>query len=422
LSRLKVLIVAEVLDEHEIGEAVMTFKLVREICRLADVTVLALECNKGPPLAQQLPDAEVITWREPPIYRKHERLAAMLKTSTLFLAGRVEQWIRNALRDGRRWDIAHQLSPSAPRYYTALRKFDIPYIVGPVGGALETPAAFREESSSEAWFTKLRFIDQLRFRYDPWLRAGYSRAAMVVGVAPYVKDVLAAVPLKKFRAFLGIGVDSVSNERREPRAEGPVRLLHIGRGVRTKGLRDVVRAMTLLRHKDVTLTSIGQGPETDFCRQLAVQLGVADRCAFLGQLPHAKIDEHVASSDVFVFPSFRESMGIVLFETMSRGLPVITVRKGGPDWIVGEDCGLKIDVTDPETMPKDLAAAIARLVDDPALRMRLGETAKERLRAEQVWPVKARVMCGLYAEALAAAAPQAASIALAASDPTSPAA
>lgn len=403
MSRLKVLIVAEVLDDHEIGEAVMAIKLVREICELADVTVLALECNKGPPLARQLPRAEVVTWREPPVYRKHERLAAMLKTSTLFLVGQVEKWIRAQLAAGRTWDIAHQLTPSAPRYYTALRKFDLPYIVGPVGGALETPEAFKRESSSEAWFTKLRFIDQLRFKYDPWLRAGYSRAEMVIGVAPYVRDVLRAVPLKNFKAFLGIGVDNVADVSREARTTGPVRLLHIGRGVRTKGLRDVVRAMALLRHKDVTLTSIGQGVETDFCKQLAVDIGVADRVSFLGQLPHPRIAEQVAASDVFVFPSFRESMGIVLFEAMSSGLPIITVRKGGPDWIVSEDCGLKIDVTDPVTMPRDLAAAITRLVDDPDLRRRLGEAAKHKLRTEQVWSVKARGICALYEEALAGA-------------------
>lgn len=400
MSRLKVLIVGEVFDEHEIGEAVMTFKLVRELCELADVTVLALECIKGPPLAQQLPRAEVITWREPPIYRKHERLAAMLKVSTLYLVGQVERWIREALAAGRTWDIAHQLSPSAPRYYTALRKFDIPYVIGPVGGALETPQAFKHESASEAWFTKLRFVDQLRFKYDPWLRAGYSRAAMVLGVAPYVRDVLRAVPMQRFESFLGIGVDGVSDVAREVRPTGPIRLLHIGRGVRTKGLRDVVRAMALLERKDIFLTSIGHGAETEFCKKLATELGVAGQISFRGQLPHREIAEQVAASDIFVFPSFRESMGIVLFETMSAGLPIITARKGGPDWIVSEDCGIKIDVTDPQTMPRDLAAAIARLADDPALRQRLGAAGKEWLRTEQMWPVKARVMCDRYYEAL----------------------
>jgi glycosyltransferase involved in cell wall biosynthesis len=421
MDKLKVLIVAELLDAYEIGESVMTIKLVKELCDLVDVTVLALECIKGPPLAQQLPRAEVVTWREPALFRKHQRLAAMLKTSTLFLSGKVEHWIKQSLASGRTWDIAHQLSPSAPRYYTALRKFDLPYVVGPVGGALETPEAFKGESSSEAWFTKLRFVDQLRFKYDPWLRSGYSKAEMVIGVAPYVREVLRSVPIKSFRSFLGIGVDGVAPARPQTSTAGPVRLLHIGRGVRTKGLRDIVRAMTYLKDKNVALTSIGQGSEIDFCKKLAVELGVADRISFLGQLPHAKIEEQVAASDIFVFPSFRESMGIVLFETMSCGLPVVTVRMGGPDWIVDEECGIKIDVTDPLTMPKDLAAAISRLVDDPQLRAKMGDAAREKLRSEHVWPVKARRMCEYYMEALASSKRLPAAMSSATSEPHSPA-
>ncbi len=400
--RLKVLLVAELLNDRDVGETKRAFKLVQALCELADVTVLALETRKGPPLAQQLPQVEVVTWKEPPLILRHERVAAMLKLGTLFLNTKASRWISNALAGGRRWDIAHQLTPGAPRYYTVLRRFDIPYVLGPVGGALETPATFRAESASEAWYTKLRNVDQFRFRHDPWLRAGYMRARMVFGVAPYMQEVMQAVPFRKFRPFLGIGIDADAlTSKPHPREPGPVRLLHIGRGVRTKGLRDLVRAMALLKDCDITLTSIGRGDEIEVCRKLAIELGVADRVAFLGHLPHARIAEQVAISDIFVFPSFRESMGIVLFEAMSVGLPVITVRAGGPGWIVDDSCGIRIEVTDPQTMPKDLADAIRRLAGDSVLRARMGEAARAKLLSEQIWPAKARQMIGYYEEALA---------------------
>lgn len=399
MTRKKVLIIGQLLDGHEVGESMTAFKMLRELAKLVDLTVLAMECNKGPPLREQLTNAEVVTWREPAILRKHERLGAMLKLNTVFIGRRARAWIKDALRAGRKWDLAHQLLPRAPRYSSVLRDFPMPYLVGPIGGGLPTPAAFSGETEGEAWFTKLRLLDPLRFRFDPWLRASYSRAEVVIGVAPYVEEMLRDVSIKRFTSMLGIGVDDVVAEPPQ-RPAGTLKLLHVGRAVRTKGLRDVVRAMGYLKDRDITLTSVGDGEEIPICRQIAAELGVTDRITFMGKLPRASIERCYETSDVLVFPSFRESMGGVLFEAMRWALPVITVRAGGPGFIVSDDCGLKVDVTDPVTMPKDLAAAIVRLDDDPALRQQLGAGARQKLIAEQVWPVKAQQMFTLYNEVL----------------------
>lgn len=400
MSKIKVLVIGQLLDGHEVGESMTAFKMLRELAKMVDLTVLAMECNKGPPLREQLTNAEVVTWREPAWMRKHERLGAMLKMNTLFLGRKARAWIRAALESGRRWDLAHQLLPRAPRYSTVLRKFPMPYLIGPVGGALPNPAGFEDEMTSEAWFTRLRALDPLRFRYDPWLRASYSQAEIVLGVAPYIRETLRDVPIKRFDSALGIGVDDVVANPPRRDTTGTLRLLHVGRAVRSKGLRDAVRAMSHLKDLDVTLTSVGDGDELPHCKQLAAELGVADRITFLGKLPRAAIEKQYENSDLFLFPSFRESMGGVLFEAMRWALPVITVRAGGPDWIVSDDCGLKVDVTDPETLAKDLAAAVRTLHADPALRQKLGEGARAKLQAEQVWPVKAQKMYGVYTRLL----------------------
>jgi len=277
-----------------------------------------------------------------------------------------------------------------------LRNFRIPYLIGPVGGALPTPPAFASDADSDAWYTRLRILDPLRFRFDPWLRASYSKAEMVIGVAPYIRETLKDIPIRRFTSALGIGVDDVVPNPPERNSGGTLRLLHVGRAVRSKGLRDAVRAMSYLKDLDVTLTCVGDGDEIPICRRLAAELGVSDRVHFLGKLPRSAIERCYETSDVFLFPSFRESMGGVLFEAMRWALPVITVRVGGPDWIVSDDCGIKVHVTDPQTLPIDLATAVRKLHDDPELRRSLGNGARAKLQSEQTWPVKARQMHSLY--------------------------
>ncbi|CTQ60225.1 glycosyltransferase family 4 protein [Roseibium album] len=396
-SKLRALILAPHIDAYDVGESLTRFRLLEELSKIADLTILALECTKGPPLSEQLPNAEVVTFEEPEWLRRYERMRAMFRPNIFVVAWFAEKWIRKSLSEGRTWDVAHQILPAAPRYPTIFRKFDIPYILGSLGGALPTPKAFSSECGSASWYTRLRGLDQVRFKYDPYLRSSYARAELVLGVAPYMNDILRAIPKKRFQPFLAIGVDSVETAVERRVVPQTMKMLHVGRAVRTKGLRDVVRAMAYLKEfPDVTLTSIGDGEEIAICKAEAERLGVSERVQFLGKLPREEIEKYYQESDVFVFPSFRESMGGVLFEAMRWGLPVITVSAGGPGFIVDDGTGLRIPVTDPQKMPMDLANAIKELLAEPVLRNKLGAGGRQKLLAEHLWKIKAQEMLKTY--------------------------
>lgn len=397
---LRALIIAPHLDGTDVGESLVAYELVAEMSRHAELTVLAFECRKGPPLAEQLPLVEVITFAEPDWTLKPGRFQAMAKPFIFLFNREVKRWVRAALESGRQFDIAHQILPAAPRYGSPFAGFDIPYILGPVGGALRTPESFRAEIGAAKWYTRLRAFDDFRMRYDPWLRRSYKRASMILGVAPYMGEVLSSVAVQRFKPFLGIGVDDLAPEVVRHDRKDRLSLLHVGRAVRTKGLRDSVRALARLPDMPgVTLTSVGGGEEVEICRAEAERLGIADRVRILGQLPRAEIETLYRESDVFIFPSFRESMGAVLYEAMRWGLPVITANCGGPGWIVDENCGLRVEVTSPEIMPGDLAQAIRQLATDPELRHRMSEAARAKIAAEALWGAKAKQMLHLYAEA-----------------------
>ena len=404
--RLRVLVIGPGLDGTDVGEAFSIAQLVKALTAQAEVTILSSQRpGRALPVVAQYPLAEAVhAWPEPAFFRRRfERFDAMAKpTLPLFFAW-ARRWIARHLAAGGHFDVAHQVLPQAMRYASPLRHFPIPYVIGPLGGGLSTPAAFLPEVGRAPLMTRLRAVDGWRLRHDPWLRAGYARAGLILGVAPYVAEALSAVPVRRFEALLERSYDGGAPDVERQGEAGRLELLHVGRVVRTKGLRDMVRAMAHLSDLPlVTLTSAGDGEDLAACRAEAERLGVVHRIAFLGRVPRAEVDALYRRAGVFAFPSFREPMGGVLFEALHWGLPVITAARGGPDFIIDDSCGIRVPVTDPERYPRDIAEAVRRLACDPALRRRLGAGARDRIVGFGTWETTASRLIGLYRETIAA--------------------
>lgn len=404
-NKLNVLILADALDGHDVGEVFSAFKWVEALCDMANVTVLAT-ARAGKPLALQLPKARVITWNEPKIlYQRFERINAMIKPWFPVFSLHIIKWLRAERRKGAHFDIAHQIVPQAMRHSCPLWLFDIPYIIGPLGGGLETPVGFRAEVQNTG-ITKLRAFDRLRLRYDPILRRSYKKASLLLGVAPYIGDILRQVGLGDipFKSVLERGHGVLPPVIDRQTEKGVLRLLHVGRTIRTKGLREVIRAMAHLKDMpDIHLVSVGDGPDLDACREEAERLGVSAQITFLGRIARDKVDEEYTKADIFCFPSFREPMGGVFFEAMEYGLPVIAAAYGGPDFIVDESSGIRLNVDDAQKFTADIATAIRSLALDPERRLRLGAGARQRILSLGSWEGKAKQTLELYHQVISGA-------------------
>jgi glycosyltransferase involved in cell wall biosynthesis len=128
---------------------------------------------------------------------------------------------------------------------------------------------------------------------------------------------------------------------------------------------------------------------------------VAERVTFLGRQPREAVEDLYRSHDVFLFPSFREPAGGVLYEAMRHGLPVITAARGGPDFIVDDSCGIRVPVTHPAGFATDIAGAVRQLAGDSALLQSMGQAARAKVLEEGLWPAKAARMVDLYQSILA---------------------
>jgi glycosyltransferase involved in cell wall biosynthesis len=237
-------------------------------------------------------------------------------------------------------------------------------------------------------------------RWDPQLRRTYRGAAVVCGIADYVGEALADVPLRRLVTLSETGLDRVPPPVVRSSGRTPVRLLFVGRVIRTKGVRDLVRAMGRLHDLPVTLDVVGDGFDRDACEKLAAELGVTDVVAFHGHLPRTEVEAFYRRSDVFVFPSYREPGGNAPFEALSYGLPLVVADRGGPAAAVGPDCAVLVTPHEPEQYAADIATAVRGLVTDPVRRVEMGEAARRRALEVGTWDQRIRAMEQVYAEVL----------------------
>ena len=400
MAVLKLLLIVQGCDGTDAGESWVAYQWTRRLAERHEVTVLTYHKRSRRPAAPQLPGVRVIEWTEPPGLGRAERLNSLLKPGYLPFYARARRWIERALASGERFDLAHQPVPVAMRYPSPVAGLGIPYVIGPVGGSLSSPPGFAAEDTAP-WYVGLRRFDRWRMSHDPLLRRTYEQADCVLGIAPYVGDFLSGLAVRRFEILAETGIDRVADPVDRTGRPDPVRLLYVGRLVRTKGARDAIRALSLVRDLPVVLDIVGDGFDRAACAALAAGLDVGDRVRFHGQLPRTEVDAFYTAADIFVFPSYREPGGSVPFEAMSHGLPLIVSDLGGPAEAVDGTCGVRIHPVSPEQYATDIAAALRTLVTDPDRRLALGEGARRRASAIGLWDSKISQMEAIYASVLA---------------------
>jgi glycosyltransferase involved in cell wall biosynthesis len=183
----------------------------------------------------------------------------------------------------------------------------------------------------------------------------------------------------------GLDTELFHPARREPAFfekfgahNGEVRLLYVGRISREKDLDLLAGAYRRLRDEGlpVQLFIVGHGPYSDaFAKSLP-------EAFFTGYLTGNELATAYASADVFVFPSTTDTFGNVILEAQACGLPVVVSDSGGPKELVEDKAnGLITKSHDVE----DFAHAIRALVMDPALRERMGKSARNSV-IDRNWP------------------------------------
>lgn len=165
-------------------------------------------------------------------------------------------------------------------------------------------------------------------------------------------------------------------------APGTVCFLLVAHNLRLKGLRELIEAAALLRHRhdDFRIVVVSKGRSRGY-QHLAERLGCGRHLLFVG--PLADVERAYAAADVYTHPAWYDPFGLVVLEAWASGLPVITTRFTGAGELMTEGReGFLIET------PADTAALAAHMAElcEPRRRGimgRRGRTLAERHTAEE---------------------------------------
>ena len=153
-------------------------------------------------------------------------------------------------------------------------------------------------------------------------------------------------------------------------------LVHVGRFNEQKNHSGLLEAFRLLLeiHPQCRLRLVGDGDLRADMETLAKEKGISDAVEFCGM--QSNVYPYLHDADIFTLPSIYEGNPMTIIEAMGTGLPIVASRVGGiPDMIHDGESGILVE---PE--PRAVCDALARMVEDGALRRRLGENAKAQSR------------------------------------------
>lgn len=183
------------------------------------------------------------------------------------------------------------------------------------------------------------------------------------------------ISMKKWDEFSSVPSFRVSLEI----SEDAFLVGNIGRLVWWKGHKILLESLPILlkNHPEVVILIVGEGPEMNQIKKVAVENNLQKQVKFLGFVPD--IRPYLSIFDVFVLPSLKEPFGIVILEAMAAKRPVVATRAGGvPEIITDGVNGLLVESGNPEA----IAEGIDRIISNPELREKVAEQGYRDVRSK----------------------------------------
>lgn len=244
-----------------------------------------------------------------------------------------------------------------------------------------------------------------RYKYQPYMRdIIYRGADIIVANAEFARRNLVRIGIPENRVVkISPGVDLDRFSLRTARLDllekwnlkGKRVVLTVARLISRKGHDLVLRAIARLVKEvpETVYLIVGQGPEEEKLRNLAIELGIMDSVRFAGRVPEELLPDCYALCDVFAMVNREEAngdlegFGMVFLEASAMGKPVVGGRSGGTaDAITEGKTGFRVDTVQLD----ELTATLRMLLTDVNLRRQLGNAGRHRVEREFQWRDRAR--------------------------------
>lgn len=297
-----------------------------------------------------------------------------------------------------RFDLGHHVTFVNASLWTFLALLPAPFIWGPIGNNPRVPKQLLPGIGSQLRDLVRVTVQALVRSLDPlyWLSAIRASRILVINEGLREMFPLSWLGKNKMEVQPAIGIDEVRAESIRTNSR-QIDILFAGRLITMKGAHLAVEAFGALasQYENARLTLVGEGPEEANLRNCIRIRDWHERVRFVGWQPREKVLSFMQHSDIFLFPSM-EGAGMVVLEAMATGLPVVCLDYGGPGTMVTNSCGIKVPVADKITTIANLCTGISRLISEPVMRRRMGESGRKHVQENFLWARKSVLIQTLY--------------------------
>jgi len=238
--------------------------------------------------------------------------------------------------------------------------------------------------------------------FSPLLRIGFENAKVVQAISTFlgswakrygfkgdVKIIPNAVNTAHFgKMYSDRKIDEIKREIQKNKSD--VYLVTTSRLVQKNAIDDGIRALSYLA-ENIKFLIFGTGPDEGMLRNIAQEVGVANRVIFWGQIEHAEMPKYLKACDIFIRPSRSEGMGNSFVEAFAAELPVITTQEGGLAEFVFDE---KRNPEKPTTAwavdkdsPEQIAEAVKDIINNPDKVDQVKKNAKALAFEKYDWDI-----------------------------------
>ncbi|MGM9552433.1 MAG: glycosyltransferase family 4 protein [Clostridia bacterium] len=300
------------------------------------------------------------------------------------------------------FDIIHHVSTNDFRLLGRLYKLNKAYIIGPIGGAQETPEALREYVQKNKKSELLRSFLNKFMTSTPGYKRALNKAAKIyfsnTETFDYLKRKINDTGKCGYMTEIGCSALEMYKEKDTRNIRT---FMWAGRMEYRKGLEflfDVIEGLP--KNNSWRLVLCGDGTQKEYYQYLCNEKGLDDYVTFTGKLSYEDVIGEYNNADVFVFPSLRETTGTVIVEAMSKGTPVICLNQGGAKFVLTDETGYLVDGANKEEFVENFRQSMFECINNPDMLKHKSYAAYCRIRDNYTWEKKVKEMLPVYAEVL----------------------
>lgn len=298
------------------------------------------------------------------------------------------------------FDIVHHLNMICfrePGYLWNLN--DCKFVWGPIGGFTELSSSYLQLLPKKmAYKNHLKNIIRKIIIKTNWrVKKAFKRADYLMAASNNSR-----IAIKKYYdldvpVVNETGLEIVLNEAsNRDFFQTKLKIVWVGRFIATKFLDLALKSLAKVGpNVDYEFHILGDGENRDYFKNIAMELGINDRCVWHGMIPREQVQTILANSHLFFFTSLVEGTSHAVLEAIANKLPILCFDTCGHGAIINDRMGIKVPVTTPEDSIQKFAEIITDLYLHREKLVNCTRTTQEDLE-KLSWESKAKHMIATY--------------------------